>query len=113
LAALASAIAEAAEQGESFDLADVDAVERLLEAALSVNGIGVSQSADLTKIAQAIAAVNEQLAASSGSGEEAVRAARFAFGDLQDLMHGIGLVARVNAEGGTDFLDISFPDDDS
>src|SRR5690606_13011268 len=35
LAALASAIAEAAEQGESFDLADVDAVERLLDAALS------------------------------------------------------------------------------
>ena len=110
--ALAAATA-AIRNGTPTDWSDVGTVEALLDRVFDDNGLGASDAADLTALAQAIAAMNGTLEERSGLDEAARLATRYALSDFQDLMKQVGAGAETNAtDPENQFLDISFNDQD-
>ena len=109
LAAAAAAIGD----GTPIDWTDAGTVEAILDRVFDDNGLGASNAADLTALAQAIAGTNDALADRSGLDEAARLATRYALSEFQDLMKQVGAGAETNAtDPDNQFLDISFNDQD-
>ncbi len=106
-----TAVTTAIGEGASTDLSDIAAVEAILDQAFDKSGLGASDAADLTALAEAIAATNGELASQSGLDEAARLATRYALSEFQDLMKQIGAGAETNAtDPENQFLDISLVD---
>lgn len=106
-----SAVAAAIGEGTSMGLSDTATVEAILDQVFGESGLGASNAADLTALAEAIAATNGELAARSGLDEAARLATRYALSDFQDLMKQVGAGAETNAaDPENQFLDISLVD---
>lgn len=109
LAAATAAIGD----GTQTDWTDAGSVEALLDRVFDDNGLGASNAADLTALAQAVAGTNDALADRSGLDEAARLATRYALSEFQDLMKQVGAGAETNATNPENqFLDISLNDQD-